>query len=63
MARLGDALGRTSATLHTEARVEHLVVEDGRVVGLTYRHEGSTLSVKATGGVVLGPAGSCSTRR
>ncbi len=57
MARLGDALGRTSATLHTEARVEHLVVEDGRVVGLTYRHEGSTLSVKAAGGVILAAGG------
>ena len=57
MERLTAALGSTAVQVHTDARVERLVVDAGRVVGLVVRVDGRDLTVRATGGVVLAAGG------
>lgn len=57
MERLGAALDRTGTQVHLDAFVESLVVEGGRVVGVRFRRDGRSLTVRATGGVVLAMGG------
>lgn len=57
MERLGAVLAATPAEVRCDARVEHLVVNDGVVVGVTVRHDGGVQAVRARGGVVLAMGG------
>jgi len=50
---LTGALAKTDVAVHTDARVERLIVDAGRVVGLVARVDGRDLHVRATGGVIL----------
>ena len=57
MERLGAALAETSATVRCDSRVEQLVVDGSRVVGVTARVDGQARAVQARGGVVLAAGG------
>jgi 3-oxosteroid 1-dehydrogenase len=47
--------------LWTNAAMEDLIVEDGRVVGVRVKRDGSTLSIEARRGVLLRPVASATT--
>ena len=47
------AVLRRGIEVRTECRVDHLVVDNGRVVGLTLTHHGTVEHIRATRGVVL----------
>ena len=53
MQKLTEAAVAAGASLTYDTRVDHLVVDDGRVVGAVATRYGETLSVKAHRGVVL----------
>jgi 3-oxo-5alpha-steroid 4-dehydrogenase len=55
--RLREALSRTRARVLTDHRVERLVVDDGRVVGVTVRADGAVRAVGARCGVLLAAGG------
>lgn len=55
--RLREALGMTPARVLTDHRAERLVVEAGRVVGVTVRVDGSERAMEARRGVVLAAGG------
>lgn len=55
--RLREALGRTPARVRTDHRAERLVVDGGRVVGVTVRADGGELALGARRGVVLAAGG------
>jgi len=57
MERLGAALAATAVQVHTDARVERLVVDEDRVVGSIVRLDGRDVTVRAHGGVVLAAGG------
>lgn len=58
MERLLAALERTTARVQTEAKVDHLVVDDeGAVVGVVVTVDGERRAIAATGGVVLTAGG------
>jgi len=51
------AVLRRGIEVRTACHVEHLVVDHGRVVGLTLTHHGATERIRATRGVVLATGG------
>lgn len=55
--RLRAALDAGSARVLTDHRAERLVVDDGRVVGVTVRADGGTPALRARRGVVLASGG------
>ena len=55
--RLRQALERTEAQVRTDHRAERLVVDGGRVVGVTVRSDGGTRAIRARLGVVLAAGG------
>lgn len=55
--RLREALERTSARVRTDHRVEQLVVDGDRVVGVTVRADGEVRAVGARRGVLLAAGG------
>lgn len=57
MERLGEALAATDASVEVDTRMDRLVVDDGRVVGISAVREGVTRFVRARGGVVLAAGG------
>ena len=53
-----DAVARTDAEVRVDARAQQLVVDDdGAVVGLVARVDGTPVAVRASGGVVLASGG------
>ncbi|OMC55598.1 3-ketosteroid-delta-1-dehydrogenase [Mycobacterium sp. IS-836] len=50
-------LGDGEPPLWTDAALEDLIVEDGRVVGARVRHDGETLNIEARKGVLLAAGG------
>ncbi len=54
---LGGARERTATRTVTDARVDRLVVDDGAVVGAVAQVDGSTVAIRARGGVVLAAGG------
>lgn len=50
-------LGDGEPPLWTDAAMEDLIVEDGRVVGARVRHDGETLNIEARKGVLLAAGG------
>ncbi len=55
--RLRNALEATNAQILVDHRVERLVVDGGRVVGVTVKADGQTISIAADKGVVLACGG------
>ncbi len=55
--RLRESLDRTAAQVLIDHRAERLVVDDGRVVGVTVRSDGGVRSLRARRGVVLASGG------
>ena len=51
------AVLRQGIEIRTECRVDHLIVDRGRVVGLTLTHQGTIERIHATRGVVLATGG------
>ncbi|MGC4963097.1 FAD-dependent oxidoreductase [Gordonia sp. DT101] len=57
MAVLGDAIAESDVAVHTDTAVHRLVVENNRVVGVSARHFGETVTYRARGGVVITTGG------
>ena len=57
MEQLGAAMERSGATVHCDVRVDQLVVDDDRVVGVVATRDGAPYAVRARGGVVLAAGG------
>jgi 3-oxo-5alpha-steroid 4-dehydrogenase len=57
MQRLIEAVHETPARVETDARVERLVADDGRVIGVEAIVDGSTRRIRARRGVVLTAGG------
>lgn len=57
MERLGTAVDQSGATVATETSADALVVDEGTVVGVLVRSDGTTRAVRARGGVVLAAGG------
>lgn len=55
--RLRDALERTAARILTDHRVERLVTDGERVVGVSVRADGATRTIEARRGVLLAAGG------
>lgn len=54
---LVDALGATSARVLPESRAGRLVVSDGAVVGVQFRQNGTTTTLRARSGVIISAGG------
>jgi 3-oxo-5alpha-steroid 4-dehydrogenase len=57
MRELAEFVERAGARVTTDARVERLVVDDGRVVGVAATIDGTRSAIRARGGVVLATGG------
>lgn len=57
MERLGAALAATGAEIRLDTFAEALVVDGDRVVGVRFRRDGRSSSVRARGGVILAMGG------